>query len=466
MPNHLIEQFLATADHLGPAVERAILTFIAVRQDKQFVLLEGQLLLSVIDQEPKPPFRTADIRAGQYRLSALNKSVAQILTEVEAGLLKLPDGEIVIPKFHGGSYQWDYNEFHPAGGQSRLEVMTVYGREREALVDQRRLDWDLRAAEPPYDNIVELTNAYGLIFATGSVRFEAAAPAVVVVDVEHEVRNTEASVGLVLSKGFDPTRAFLAYRILVKKNVVTRGRLSGDEFEWRDDGKSLRGSAKIAGPEAAIVHCFGGYEGRAQSYGWIVDPNNHQNARRAAYEAFDKDLKKLTEVLFRTPGPGKNAKSDDFETAVSWLLWMRGYSVSLLGTKAIPELKEGPDLLATTPAGHFVVIECTMGMLKEDTKSAKLVGRANQVREHLEKSGNPHLKVLPVMITSLPRSAVEAELEGAAESGVFVITREGIEEALRTSFLFPDADREFNEALALLAEATAASQSKGSAEKR
>ncbi|MGV1793870.1 hypothetical protein [Rhizobium sp. A37_96] len=449
MPNDFTRQFLKFADTLGAAVvEAAILSFVAVRRDDQFFLIEGQLILGNIEQVPKASFQSPNVRAGQYRLSDLGKSVAQLLWEVDTGSLKLPEGEILLQSYEGGGYHWSFDPSHALGGQTRLEILTVLGREREALVDERLVDWELRAAVPPFDTLVELTNHYGLIYTRGSVRFEAAAPAIVAVDITQRVDGESATLGLVLFRGFATDRAFLGYKILVNNNCVERGQSPGSAFKWNDDGKIQRGIATLQVPRSAIVHCFAGYDGRAQSFGWIVDPNNHQNARRVAYEGFDKDLAKLRDGLLKAPGPAHKNQQGIFEAAVSSLMWIRGYGVSLLST-----IKEGPDILATTPSGHFLVIECTMGILKEDSKLTRLAIRAKHVRDHLKESGSPNLSVLPVMITALTRSEVETEIAGALQQGTFVITREAIEESLETSFLVPDPEREFNDALKLLAEA-------------
>ena len=45
--------------------------------------------------------------------------------------------------------------------------------------------------------------------------------------------------------------------------------------------------------------------------------------------------------------------------------------------------------------------------------------------------------MLPVMITALKRSEIEAEIAGAREQGILVITREGIDAAIDNSFWFP-----------------------------
>jgi hypothetical protein len=58
------------------------------------------------------------------------------------------------------------------------------------------------------------------------------------------------------------------------------------------------------------------------------------------------------------------------------------------------------------------------------------------------------------MVTSLSKSDIEAELPQAAAHGVYVITREGIEGAVTSSFILPDPERFFNEALEAVAAAS------------
>lgn len=183
MANDFTKQFLSIAETLAPAAEGAMLTFVAVRRGEQFMLIDGQLLLGT-DQVPKACFQSPSVCAGQYRISDLGKSVSQVLEEVEAGSLKLPNVEIFIQGYEGAGCRWGYDPCHPAGAQSRLEVLTVLGREREALMDVKIVDWELRAAAPSFETLIELRNDDGLLYAGGSVRFEAAAPTIIAVDTD------------------------------------------------------------------------------------------------------------------------------------------------------------------------------------------------------------------------------------------------------------------------------------------
>ena len=55
---------------------------------------------------------------------------------------------------------------------------------------------------------------------------------------------------------------------------------------------------------------------------------------------------------------------------MSWLFWMLGFSVLHLG--ATKRVQDGPDLVATTPTEHYVVVECTTGQVKGESKLERL----------------------------------------------------------------------------------------------
>jgi hypothetical protein len=179
-----------------------------------------------------------------------------------------------------------------------------------------------------------------------------------------------------------------------------------------------------------------------QHYWWVTDPAATQNPRRAAYEVFDPEFSVLREFLSRQ-GRGQNAR--DLEFGVAWLMWMLGFSVASLGSTG--KTQDFSDVIATTPNGHFAVVECTTGQLRADNKLPLVVERATALRRNVERSNNRHLRVLPVMVTSKLRDEVRADLAHAQQLGVVVLTREDMEAALeqRTRFM-PDADAIFAEA--------------------
>jgi hypothetical protein len=134
----------------------------------------------------------------------------------------------------------------------------------------------------------------------------------------------------------------------------------------------------------------------AQQFGWY--PSTTQNARRAAYEAFDPSLQTLRSIIPGGPIRGRDAR--ELESAVAWILWMLGFSVVHLGSTT--RMQDAADLLATTPSGHIAVIECTTGLLKAENKLALLHDRSHAVRRALDASGARHLRLLTVMVSCSP----------------------------------------------------------------
>jgi hypothetical protein len=184
------------------------------------------------------------------------------------------------------------------------------------------------------------------------------------------------------------------------------------------------GSAELDVAEGAILHCFASYDGLAQHFGWLADQSTTQNARRAAYEAFDPRLETLKSIIPGGHVRGRDAR--ELESVVAWIFWMLGFSVVHLGSATT--MQDAADLLATTPSGHIAVIECTTGLLKAENKLALLHARSQAVRRALDASGARHLRSLTVMVTSQPRSDVEVDMEPAERLGIMVMTREDLDQ--------------------------------------
>ena len=177
------------------------------------------------------------------------------------------------------------------------------------------------------------------------------------------------------------------------------------------------------------------YDGYAQHQGWIADPKNFQNSRRILLEEFHNGLSVLQSYLFDEQRRGKDAR--DFEFGIAWLMWMLGFSTSQVGGTA--NTSDAADIVATTPSGNILIVECTTGLLKSD-KVAKLVERSEIVRKRLISSGNHHLKVLPVIVTSKPKDEVKADIEVVQNKGVAVMTKEDLESAIPQTIVLPDAE--------------------------
>lgn len=429
--------------------------YLTVEREGRDILLQGRLFFNAIPPtETFTPFHSGSVKAGQYFFSKLNMTAANVIENLLQGRLTAPHGEIFFPAMPGNNHSVVHQPLHPAGliSRNRIGVLTISGEHRDALVSADLIDWELRGAELPFDSLQELLAEYRLGFISSSITFEAVMPNVVEVDLSCQIEGTTASVGALLPRELPRDGFSLGYRVIDgKKKVISRGRLSGDQMEWRTDGDRQICRGKLDVPPASFVHCMASYAGTAQNFGYIVDPKNFPNDRRAVFEQFDPEFSTLKEWIFRPMTKGMQAR--DFEAAVSWIAWMLGFNTALLGL--FQKVQEAPDVILSTPKGHYMVVECTIGMLKVENKLATVIRRAIELKERLVSNGNSHLNVLPVMVTPLTLENVKAEIEAAERHGVVVITREWLEAALERTIASPDADAIYEEALRAVGEGLA-----------
>jgi len=224
-----------------------------------------------------------------------------------------------------------------------------------------------------------------------------------------------------------------------------------------EDGVRI-GAATISVPRAAVVHAFACYDGVVYHHYFFGDPNSFQNPRRAAYEAFDPKLETLSDILARAQGPRPESK--DFEAAMPWMFWMLGFSPAYVGGP--PRMRDAPDFLVSTPNGNVAVLECTVGLLKDDSKLPKLHDRAEAVRRNLNTSSTRHLRVLPVIITAKTVEEIRPDLEQAERLGIHVIARDGIERLIERTLLPQNAELLYEEAERSVVEAKAKYEVQGS----
>jgi hypothetical protein len=210
---------------------------------------------------------------------------------------------------------------------------------------------------------------------------------------------------------------------------------------WTQKTEHRYGSSEITVPPAAVLQCFVSYHGIAQHFAWVSDPTTTQNPKRAVYNKFDEKLEVLNDLLTKSGTRGNNARN--LETGIAWLLWMLGFSVAHLGGTG--RTQDAADLIATTPKGHFAVIECTTGVLRMD-KLSLLAGRAEQVKSGIVASNNQHLRVLPIIVTSKSRSEVAVEIEQAVRLGILALTGENLAGAIDRTLVLPNADKMYDDA--------------------
>ena len=439
-----LEDFFKAIESYLPCYKHACFSYLALRQGEVFHLVQGRLQLQAV---PAPMhsahFQSKNIRAGVYRLNEVQLRPRHFVDGLLTGKFQTPGGELHFPPEQGRFHSVHFAPYHSDGlaAQRRQVHMNITG-DRRQRTDTLALDWELKAAPTPFFNVQELCDEYsiGTIRGDYSVIDITALP-VAAVSADSIVVGAKAHLAIDLAEGLQCDKASVGYRIFERNRVAKRGVLNGSSLSWTSRGDVQHGSGEIEVPAGAVIDCIASYAGVAQQHYWIADPKTAQNPLRSVHHAFDNNLEVLRELIDRSQRKGADAR--DLEMAISWLLWLLGFSATRIGGTG--KTSDAPDLIAATPMGNLVVIECTTGILKEDSKLSHLYQRAEKVRQSLAASGNQHLKVLPIIVTTKTRDEVKAELDQAYKLGVLVATREDFGQLIDRTIFFPDPNRLYAE---------------------
>lgn len=422
-------------------------SYVAVLKDGHWVMVQGNVLLRTdVPESPPLRFKSQNVIAGRHTLRSLGKTIKSLIDEALTGEITVPEGKLSFPKGSNGmSHAMNYDPLHAAGlnHRARYNVLRIWGDHRSNYFSPPLIDWELRASATPYDTLGELGTSFGAFLNGDMIGLEIVGLNVAAIDMSSEISAPSSTIRIRIANGLDPKAAAFGFRIIQRGDVLARGMVTGDAMDWVEEERFLEGSFKIDTPSTAVVHGIVSYAGLAQNFYWMADPSTYQNPRRAVYEAVDPKLAILNEILEKAGERGFGAR--ELETAVGSLLWMIGFSINHLGGTA--RLQEAADLLVTTPSGNIALIECTTAHLKPDTKLPLLASRVLAVRKNLDATFNRHVDVLGIVVTSLSRADVDAEIERAHKLGVSVVTREDLYTLIERSLLLNDPDEIFQVAV-------------------
>jgi hypothetical protein len=310
------------------------------------------------------------------------------------------------------------------------------GQVLAGMLDFERVDWELKASDPPYINLQELLLEYQTAIPAGHAIFESFYAAPIIIDGERSSLNGEdASISVKVEQAINHDDVRVGVIAIKAGEAAFRRTFKGSELEWTDDGKFAIGSVACKVPAGRAVQSVAALKDVAFHYWWVIDPQHVMNARKAVYEVVDPGLAVLRELLSHT----SKGASRDFESAVAWLLWLLGFAVTHLGSNR--QTQDAVDILASTPGGHFALVECTTGVISTDRKVPNLLRRRALVVEKLKQSNHNVSHVLPVLVTSCGKEEVQQEIAPAERLGVLVLTRNDLLELLdQTQFVMSPDD--------------------------
>lgn len=433
----------------------AVISYVGLKTAQGPRLLFGRVLLEPTRtgvSETHFRFETEHLIAARFVSGATPADIKSFLVKARNGEILAIDGTTSIPIQADGNLSTFFSPIHhPFVSEGpRLPSLRVSGASKHNLTasvaDSRVLDWELKAAEVPFDNLDELLGQCNLptqMQMGDSTMLEIVAKSPVTISDASTITGSDAVIECRLATALDIGKLRLGYKVL-HKDSVERESVSGSAFDWRQEGGIKVGTYRMSVGDASLLQTFVSYAGVSHHQWWVTDPQKRLNPRHAIHQIFDEDLELLRRMLLKP----ETDKPYVFENAVSTLLNLLGFSVSNYGR--IPKLQKGPDIVAISPAGHVVVVECTVGLLDENDKIAKLVQRAKLIRDKLNSAGYGFLQLQAVIVTPLSRDEVTANLETAGKHDIAVVCKEDIEEMLSQVNLPPNADRLFEDAKRLV----------------
>lgn len=434
------------------------LSYLAVREGDKLLVMSARILMT-INLNPNvtlvPQFQAGNIQCGQWDINPNELSVEQVIEGLASsegvnipghGLLALPTSSD-----RGISVSTPILLHHEGIKKgNRLAILTITGAHAYSYLTQPETDWKLKAGTVPYDSLEELKSEYGLAGNpnTDYATLEVLALTAVEVLAASAITGSTAKLGIWAAKGLDKAKIQLGYRIFEKDRVVLRGAIKGDQLDWQPVEEDLGGTIELNVTPGSFIQCIASFNGLAHDVQWRADPDFLPNSRAAVLSIIDPSKTLIQSFLFPEKPYNKGKPQDDFEMAVSWLFWGLGFASLNFGTN--PKTKDAFDTVLATPKGDFAVIECTLELLRTDSKLSKLAARAAKLREVLDASHQKHIRLLPIIISSMTKEQVKGDIDQAKKLGILVVTREDLEWALTEVMRFPNADKLYEEGIQIV----------------
>lgn len=434
------------------AYQCAVISYVGVKTAQGPRLLFGRIMLEpsrmgITDTNFK--FETEHVIAVRSVANATWSDIASFLARAKTGGIPSINNTMILESDRGRNLSVYFAPIHhPLITEGpRLPCLLIRGISKHDLLiqatDSRQLDWELKAGNIPFDSLDELLIQCGLPALTqmgDSTVLEIVAKSPAWISDKSTITGGEVRIECHVANALDIGRIRVSYKVFQKDFVVVdRASVSGSTLEWQQENDTKIGICRVPVGDAPLLQAFLSYAGISLHQWWITDPQKHLNPRHAIHQVFDEDMELLKMMLLKP----ESDKPYAFEGAVSTLCNLLGFSVVNYGR--IPKLQKGPDIIAVTPAGNIGVIECTVGLLNENDKLAKVVQRTTLIKGKLTAAGYGHLQILAAIVTPLSRKEVVANLEVASKQNIAVICKEDIEKLLAQVGLPPNPENLFQE---------------------
>jgi hypothetical protein len=431
------EEFEAAIAPLEKAYHAVTIRYLAGRHDPKgpWRLMQASILLEShrVEQAPRT-FASPRLRAGFFTASGPDFRPAEVIATLLRGEFPTETDPIAfIPRDTGG-YDLHLLRSYPdvaTNTQNRMGLRVTGGWVQNAA-PLHEVGWELLGAEPPFETLQELANAFGLgPVQQQSVTVEIWTNPVLHFTEETGVAGNEAQIAIWLAPALDPAQVRIGRKLRHKTD--SDGSLAGSTLAWTSDAQGYRTIHRFTVTEHQELLCTLGYSDSVQGFTVLRDGSAIANHRRLLYETVDAGLTKLKASLAMFKEAEQN--SVEFELLIERLFWLAGFNPLYLGKDKKTE--RAGDIVALTPEEDVLLIECTTGILKQDKRS-QLLRRAQKLRDALAMSPDGPRTVIPLLVTCLPWREAQNDADAAQASGIAIFSYEDIADLIAATTAPPD----------------------------
>ncbi len=292
----------------------------------------------------------------------------------------------------------------------------------QSAITLAALDDALRGSSLPFDGMEDLAGWFGLPSPflapePPTITIRIAPPADLML-IDCELSNNRLALTVHAHPELGTETVALAL-LAVPGNGLGARRQVAEQIRWSEIHEGRRAGTLEAELEAAdqalAILMIGGATVRRQ---WFLDPAKARNNRLLAVQQFDSELRMIRRsVLEPSTDPTK------FELGVAALLFLLGFS------PLVQIETDSPDIIVMSPGGRVAIVECTTRIADFNSKLGKLVDRRGALSNTLSLSGH-RAEIVAVLACALPRDQIAVSEEDLSRTGVTLVSKENLSNAL------------------------------------
>lgn len=288
--------------------------------------------------------------------------------------------------------------------------------------DFAAIDRILRVAETPFDGVSDLTMWLDLPNPAEQefspiIELRVRPPIDCFVQ-DSSLRDDQLSLTVGSHPTLDISELHVAVRAVPGSGLRSRQQIA-HSLQWSNPSDILSiGKAVVTLEKADAALVIVSFAGKTIRRQWFSDPVRARNSRTFASRHFDLELRQLRKSLL------EGTDSNRFESAVCSLLFLLGFAPA-------PQLEaDAPDVIATTPGGQVILIECTLRTADFATKVGKLVDRRNGLQERFDRERH-FARLHAVLICRARREQLVYDENSLKKLGIRLVTLKELETALQ-----------------------------------